>query len=278
MILYLTEGLINESVSGGEVTQAIRGREGVLITYNDETGTSHEGVRYIEPYVFGTTKKGNPCIRAYQYYGDTKRGVPKWKLFRLDRITSWKPSGEKFELEPQARGWAAEAYNNNGDNSMSNVYLTVDLGEEKPLTDYERLKAKTRQLQNGQRVNIAQMQPTNNTKTQSYIQTQQKPKENGPVNDEDETENQVKVKQNSPVDMETKTETQPQNTQPQQSVEAEKPTARQEGPINDKPQANSANDTKPMSDEAFRQMIQRNLEITRQEKERRNQRKFGSRV
>lgn len=278
MVLYLTEGLINESVSGGDVSRAIRNREAILITYDDETRTSHQGVRYIEPYVFGTTIKGNPCIRAYQYFGDTKRGVPKWKLFRLDRITSWEPTGEKFELEPKARGWAAEAYNNNGDNSMSNVYLTVDLGEDKPLTDYERLKAKTRQLQNGKRLNIAQLQPNRNTKSQSYIQKQPQ-KLNGPVNSKGETENQVQVRQDSPVDMETKVETIPQDMQPQMDVNKEKQTQRQEGPINDKPQTdNTESNVQPMSDDAFRQMIQRNLDITRQEKERRKQRNFGNKA
>ena len=42
---------------------------------------------------------------------DTKRGVPSWKLLRLDRITSWKPTDNKFNIDPKARGFAKEAFN-----------------------------------------------------------------------------------------------------------------------------------------------------------------------
>ena len=152
MILYLTEDVINEAVSGSEVVDAINNRKAVLINYADKNA-SHTGKRYIEPYVYGVTKAGNPCIRAYQYWGDTKRGVPKWKLFRLDRVQSWEPTEDTFELEPKARGWAAQAYNNNGDGSMAEVYQTVELGAE-PQTDYERLKARTRQIKNSKPINI----------------------------------------------------------------------------------------------------------------------------
>lgn len=146
MILFLAEDVINEAVSASEVVKALDDRKAVLINYADEEA-SHPGKRYIEPYVYGLTKAGNPCIRAYQYWGDTKRGTPKWKLFRLDRVESWEPTDNTFELEPKARGWAAEAYNNNGDGSMSAVYKMVSLGEE-PKTEYERLRARTRELMN----------------------------------------------------------------------------------------------------------------------------------
>lgn len=278
MVLYLTEGLITEFVSSNEVSNAIQNREAILITYDDETSKSRQGVRYIEPYVFGATKTGNPCIRAYQYWGDTRRGVPKWKLFRLDRIQSWEPTGEVFELEPKARGWAAQAYNHNGDNSMSDVYLTVDLGEEKPLTDYERLKAKTRQLQTGRRVNINQINPNQNIRQSSVVQQPQKA--NGPINNNTNADAETQVKQSSPVDITTKSQPQSPHTQPENTKT--EPTQKVEGPINDKEQTTTlqtnptTNSTNPMSDDEFRKMIQRNLEITQKEKEKRNQRKFGN--
>ena len=278
MVLYLTEGLITESVSSNEVSNAIQNREAILITYNDETSKSRQGVRYIEPYVFGATKTGNPCIRAYQYWGDTRRGVPKWKLFRLDRIQSWEPTGEVFELEPKASGWAAQAYNHNGDNSMSDVYLTVDLGEEKPLTDYERLKAKTRQLQTGRRVNINQINPNQNIRQSSVVQQPQKA--SGPINNNTNADAETQVKQSSPVDITTKSQPQSPHAQPENTKT--EPTQKVEGPINDKEQTTplqtnpTTNSTNPMSDDEFRKMIQRNLEITQKEKEKRNQRKFGN--
>ena len=55
MILYLTEDIINEAVSGSEVVDAINNRKAVLINYADENA-SHTGKRYIEPYVYGVTK------------------------------------------------------------------------------------------------------------------------------------------------------------------------------------------------------------------------------
>lgn len=282
MVLYLTEGLITESVTSGDVSRAIKNREAILITYDDETSKAQKGVRYIEPYVFGTTKTGNPCIRAYQYWGSTRRGVPKWKMFRLDRISSWRPTGENFELEPKARGWAAQAYNNNGDNSMSEVYMTVDLKDGSQMSDYERLKAKTRQLQNSKRLNINQINPnTQNIKNQSVIQPQTQSKKQGPINNVNNSGMENDVKQNSPVKISTQDKTQDNK---ESRTSKQPPTPKQEGPINDKEQTQNINQTnptinstKPMSDEDFRKMIQRNLEITKQEKERRNQRNLGNR-
>lgn len=265
MVLYLTEGLITESVSSLKVTKAIKDREAILITYNDETKTSHEGVRYIEPYVFGTTKAGNLCIRAYQYWGDTKRGVPKWKMFRLDRILSWEPTGEVFELEPKARGWAAEAYNNNGDGSMSSVYMTVNLSDE-PLTDYQKMKAKTKQLQNGKRFNISQIQNQNKPQTTNTANNQ-------PVETPNVVNKQKEVQYNEPVKQDTQQE--PQNTLngPVSSTN-DNSTNTQNNPsaVDNKNEKNPINPV-PMNDDDFKKMIQRNLEITQKEKERR----FGNR-
>ena len=196
----------------------------------------------------------------------------------MDRIQAWEPTGEVFELEPKARGWAAQAYNHNGDNSMSDVYLTVDLGEEKPLTDYERLKAKTRQLQTGRRVNINQINPNQNIKQSSVIQQPQKA--SGPIDNNTNADAEAQVKQSSPVDITTKSQPQSPHTQPENTKT--EPTQKVEGPINDKeqtrvPQTNpTTNSTNPMSDDEFKRMIQRNLEITQKEKEKRNQRKFGN--
>jgi hypothetical protein len=199
-------------------------------------------------------------------------------MFRLDRIQSWKPTGETFELEPKARGWAAQAYNNNGDNSMSEVYMTVDLQDDSQMSDYERLKAKTRQLQNSKRLNINQINPNAQiSKKQSVIQPQAQTKKQGPINNINNDEAEDVVKQNSPIKMDTK-----ENMTSTPS--RQEPTPKQDGPINDKENAQTVQQVgnptidKPMSDDDFKKMLQRNLEITRQEKERRNQRKFGNKA
>jgi hypothetical protein len=60
----------------------------------------------------GTTKKGYPVLRAYQEGGGSRRGTPRWKFFRLDRITSWIPlKNKKFFQAP-------DGYNPNGDTTM----------------------------------------------------------------------------------------------------------------------------------------------------------------
>lgn len=112
--------VLNESVQPNEVVDAIKNKQQIIITYSDEENHAPQS-RLIEPYVYGISKGGNPCIRAFQYQGDTFRGIPKWKLFRLDRITSWRPNGQTFNMTPKKRGWNVEAYNEQGDNSMVQV-------------------------------------------------------------------------------------------------------------------------------------------------------------
>lgn len=256
MILYLTEDIINESVGGNEVVDAISGRKGVLITYEGEDN-GHVGKRYIEPYVYGLTLAGNPCIRAYQYYGDTKTGVPKWKLFRLDRIISWEPTENTFELEPQARGWAAQAFNGE-DRSMSTVYAVVDL-EKAPETDYEKMQARTRQIRNQKPVNISSMQ-----------NTPQQQRQSGPIG-----QNEPQIQAPSPVqNTEPKTDSKPLNGQGEEKKREEVPPISQEpkqnGPITGNatnPEENKAEDL--MSNDQFKEMLRRNLELTDAEKQKR---------
>lgn len=113
--LFLTEG-----VSVSSVTDAIKGRYKVTINYKgDPKHGIAPGLRTIEAYVYGLTKSGNPCIRAYQPYGDTASKVPSWKLFRLDRIISWKPT---FALITKP----APKFNPNGDGSMSKVFSIIN--------------------------------------------------------------------------------------------------------------------------------------------------------
>lgn len=70
--LFLTEGVSITSVS-----DAIKGRYRVTINYKgDPKHGIAPGLRTIETYVYGLTKAGNPCIRAYQPYGDTASKVP----------------------------------------------------------------------------------------------------------------------------------------------------------------------------------------------------------
>lgn len=267
MVLYLTEDILNESVSGNEVSHALSSRKAVLINYADEHA-SHTGKRYIEPYVYGLTKAGNQALRAYQYWGDTKTGTPAWKLFRLDRIESWEETDNIFDIEPQARGWAAEAFNKGGDTSLIQVYQIVNL-EDNPLTDYEKLKARRMAAQQSRNINInnVDLRPIQKQETKSELQPQDKV-QSGPVNAE-----QPQAKTERPeVSTITKTTSEPLNSQGKETEEQPiKPEPKKEGPIVgnvSNPEEHSSNEL--MSNDEFKKMLQRNLEITAQEKQRRN--------
>lgn len=106
---------LNEEIDSDSVLQAIRTKSKVRIKYDDQmedNGGNSKGTRVILPMAIGTTRKGYPVVRAYQEGGGSRRGVPKWKFFRLDRITSWMPlKNKKFFQAP-------DGYNPNGDETM----------------------------------------------------------------------------------------------------------------------------------------------------------------
>ena len=142
--------ILNESVNQNNVESVINNKQRVLIKYRDEE--SHAvGQRLIEPYVLGLSKAGNLVLRAFQYNGSTLRGIPKWKMFRLDRIISWKPLKTHFELSPSDQGWNAPDYNANGDKSMASVIVSVNFGKNDKLyqPSLEKAKKRTKMAQNG---------------------------------------------------------------------------------------------------------------------------------
>lgn len=284
MVLYLTESTLSEEVSPQQVIDALNNRTGVLISYNDGTGKAHPGKRYIEPYVYGITKAGNPCIRAYQYFGDTKSGTPSWKMFRLDRIQSWIPTGEKFDVEPQARGWAAQAFNDGGDKSMSAVYNIIDLNGEAQTPDetLTKLRARTRQLQNSKPLTIDQFKDRLQYPEEVNAQRQEAQQKSGPI----KTQQNQQVTNTSPVQQDNQdNKTNPVNgngeVEPQKGDSPIKNTESQSGPItNDNnsttgetqenqqmPDAQSSSPEELMSNDMFQKMLQRNLELSKQERE-----------
>lgn len=262
MVLYLTEGILNESVSGDQVIDAIDKKVGVLIRYGGENN-EHTGVRYIEPYVYGSTTANNPAIRVYQYYGDTKTGTPAWKLLRLDRIEYWEPTENHFDIEPQARGWAAQAFNGN-DKLLPNIYRVVELGEE-PQTDLEKLRAKTRQMKQSKPININYINKVNQAK-EAPVETQGQ-KKSGPVGNNEPQTGTV-----NPDANQTKQYSTPVNTNGTPKNNEAQPPVRQEpqssGPIvgnPTNPEENKAD--KLMSNAQFRDMLKKNLELTDKEKQ-----------
>ena len=122
------KGIINEIASLDSVINAIKNRHRVIIYYDgDEPGG--RGIREIEPVCLGISKAGNKVLRAWDnegsshtaYLGD--QPLPGWRLFRLDKILSNKPTGEVYnERRP--------GYNLNGDKSMVSVMINAKFGNE----------------------------------------------------------------------------------------------------------------------------------------------------
>ena len=72
------------------IRKAIGERIPITINYTGPAGEVRTGQRIdIEPVVLGTNKKsGNLVIWAYVFKGVSKKGLPGWKMFRIDRITN----------------------------------------------------------------------------------------------------------------------------------------------------------------------------------------------
>lgn len=115
------KSLIYEVASIESITDCIKNKKKCIIYYDgDEPGG--RGLREIEPVCLGTSKAGNKVVRAWDNEGASHTGykgeqpLPGWRLFRLDKILSIKPTGEIFtEMRPN--------FNPDGDKSMVNVII-----------------------------------------------------------------------------------------------------------------------------------------------------------
>ena len=131
MKLYNTfKSLILEIASVDSIVYAIKKRDKIIIYYDgDEPGG--RGLRLIEPVCFGYSKADNPVVRAWDAQGAShtaylgEQPLPGWRLFRADKIFSFKPTGEKFN-EPKPN------YNPNGDKSMNRVIINADFSDVTP--------------------------------------------------------------------------------------------------------------------------------------------------
>ena len=117
------KGLICEIASIDSIMDAIKGRKVVIIYYDgDEPGG--RGIRQIEPVCLGVSKAGNKVLRAWDSEGAShtaykgEKPLPGWRLFRLDKILSNKPTGEVYN-DPKP------GYNFNGDKSMVSVIINA---------------------------------------------------------------------------------------------------------------------------------------------------------
>jgi hypothetical protein len=124
------KGLICEIASIDGVVNAIKKRQVVVIYYDgDEPGG--RGLRQIEPVALGTSKAGNKILRAWDEEGAShtaykgEQPLPGWRLFRLDKILSIKPTGEIYNTPKPG-------YNFNGDKSMVSVIINAKFDNQPP--------------------------------------------------------------------------------------------------------------------------------------------------
>lgn len=142
----VVRSLLNENtVSVSDVENAIENHNRIIIDYNSKGDPSNSGARVIEVYAYGLTKAGNPCIRAFQPYGNTTSRVPSWKFFRLDRISAWKPTKQKFSHPADFYYKNLGDFNPNGDETMSVVYNIAQFTDENDTPQISQSQPKTKQ-------------------------------------------------------------------------------------------------------------------------------------
>lgn len=165
--------LLNEEVAFNAVLDAIQNKYQVRIKYDDGQGDdagNPKGSRVIKPFAIGTTKKGYPVVRAFQEGGGSRRGAPKWKFFRLDRIVSWIPMKNKkfFEAPPSSFG----EYNLTGDKTMGTFYDNAKLDNFISPLDRQKMQyqndVKVGQQQNATKGPVGQPRVTQQWKKNVY--------------------------------------------------------------------------------------------------------------
>jgi predicted DNA-binding transcriptional regulator YafY len=122
-LLGTLKNIILERASLSDLVNSVKKRKKLIIYYDgDEPGG--KGLREIEPVCIGVSKANNKVLRAWDMEGSShtdtigKQPLPGWRLFRLDKILSIKPTGEIYN-EPRPN------YNSTGDKSMVSVVINA---------------------------------------------------------------------------------------------------------------------------------------------------------
>lgn len=129
--------ILNEDITQGNVSQAVKKRHVVSFKYDNGDGTNRGKLERVTvcPCVLGVTSKGNLVFRGYQMNGSSKsaeegkRPLPGWRMFRLDRVVpnTWKDTRRVFNRPPD--------YNEEGDKG---IQVLVQSNFTRAKTTYER--------------------------------------------------------------------------------------------------------------------------------------------
>lgn len=120
-LLGSLKSLITEAASIDDIKKSIKQRQ-VCSIYYEGSEPGGRGLREIEPVALGRSKAGNLVLRAWDREGSShtaykgEQPLPSWRLFRVDKITMYKPLRDIF-TEPKP------GYNFNGDRSMTQVII-----------------------------------------------------------------------------------------------------------------------------------------------------------
>lgn len=268
MLRYILD-ILEEDVSPTDISNAIENKRQVLINYEDEKPRA-PGRRIIEPYVYGVLPNGNQVIRGFQYSGDTYRGVPKWKLFRVDRIKSWTETENTFNQPPRQRGWTNIDYNTSGDRQMSDIYCKVNFSDDELSSDSLSVARKrTAQMRASKPVNIfkdAEEQELERKKADFQRMLQR----NLSITDKEKQKRGFSL--SKPKDEAPKTTDGPLPTNDSEDDDFKQMVGKaldDTSETTDDKRPDNGQQTPKSEDEIMRGMIKRNLEITRKEKERR---------
>ena len=127
-LINTVKTLITEAATFEDILKSIKDRQVVVIYYDgDEPGG--RGLREIEPVCIGVSKANNRILRAWDKEGSShtaykgEQPLPGWRIFRVDKILSLKPTGEIYN-EPRP------GYNFTGDKTMASVILNAKFNNE----------------------------------------------------------------------------------------------------------------------------------------------------
>jgi predicted DNA-binding transcriptional regulator YafY len=126
-LLGSLKSLITEIAALDDIQRSIKQKMVMVINYNDDKPEAR-GLRSIEPVCLGYSKAGNLVLRAWEKEGASYSAavegnvLPGWRLFRIDKILTFKPTMDNFvEMRPN--------YNPNGDRSMTSVIVNASFDE-----------------------------------------------------------------------------------------------------------------------------------------------------
>lgn len=185
--------ILNEVSADTEqrIKNAINNVLRVRITYNDgKLPRKGRNTRYILPVALGLTKSGKKAVRAFQTSGSTKRGVPKWKLFLLDRIVSWnngKRTFKEYKDELIRLG-----LNLHGDKQMTTLYAIT------PFADGDVQISKYNNTIDPEPVLKTDIEPTIANQQQNIKNTKTEPNKTNISIDNNNEKTYIKNKENYP--------------------------------------------------------------------------------